>query len=93
MLGALIANLDDPTVTSRVLASLDGPDLSARLAAFSAAEGRTPAQMLAGLVRHFLEVADDEQFVQLIGIMNRAEDPSLAAVRAILTAALPEAAA
>ncbi|MFG1462159.1 hypothetical protein V5F77_04595 [Xanthobacter sp. DSM 24535] len=90
MLGVLIAALDDPAVSARVLSALDGPDLSARLAAASEADGRAPCEVMAALVRNFLDSASDEQFVQLIGIMNRAEDPGLAAVRAILSAALPE---
>lgn len=93
MLGALIATLDDPEVSARLLSALDAPALSTRLNAASAADGRTPPEMMAALVWRFLDTATDDHFVQLIGIMNRAEDPGLAAVRAILAAALPEEAA
>lgn len=93
MLGQLIAALDDPTVSARLLSALDDQGLSARLAAAAGADRRSPSDVMAARVRHFLDAATDEQFVQLIGIMNRAEDPGLAAVRAILSAALPGKAA
>jgi len=89
MLGALIASLDDPHVVARLVALLDDPDLTARLEAAANSLGRAPAEVMAPLVRNFIETASDDLWVQLIGIMNRAEDPSLAAIRAILGKALP----
>jgi len=92
MLGTLIASLDDPQVTTRMLALLDDPELAARLEAAAGSLGRAPAEVTASLVRTFVETASDDVWLQLIGIMNRADDPTLAAVRAILTKALPEVA-
>ena len=46
-------------------------------------------QLVASAVRSFLDTASDDLWTQLIGIMNRAEDPGLAAMRAILTKAFP----
>jgi hypothetical protein len=45
--------------------------------------------MLGGAV--VLETASDDHWLQLVGIMNRAPDPGLAAVRAIPARALPAA--
>jgi hypothetical protein len=42
-------------------------------------------------VRSFVETASDDLWTQLVGIMNRAEDPGLAAMRAILVKAFPPA--
>lgn len=92
MLGALVDSLDDPAVAMRLMATLDDAALSARLGAWAVATGRPEAELLAGVVRDFLDSADDDIWTQLIGIMTRAEDPGIAAVRAILTRALPEAA-
>jgi hypothetical protein len=51
--------------------------------------GQSQAQLVASAVRSFLDTASDDLWTQLIGIMNRAEDPGLAAMRAILTKAFP----
>jgi len=90
MLGSLVASLDDPTVALNLAIALDEPALLARLAAVAVASGRQPADVLASTVRSFLETASNDHWVQLIGLMNRADDPTLAALRAILGKALPE---
>ncbi|HVZ06793.1 hypothetical protein [Rhodopila sp.] len=91
MLGRLIDSLDDPAVTARVMAALEDTSIPRRVAEAAEASGRSPADTLAATVRGFLDTASDDYFVQLIGIMNRAPDPSLAAMRAILEKALPHA--
>ncbi|MBB6252096.1 hypothetical protein [Nitrospirillum iridis] len=91
MFGNLIASLDDPAVARGVLAALDDPALSARVTAWAEVTGYPSANVVAVCVRHFLDAASDDHWTQLIGIMSRAEDPGLAAVRAILVKVLPEA--
>jgi len=90
MLGHLIAALDDPKVALDLVAALDEPALVARLTAAADAEGREPAEIIASTVWSFLDSACDDHWVQLVGIMNKSDDPGLSAVRAILTKALPE---
>lgn len=90
MLGNLIASLDDPKVAMNLLAALDEPALLRRLAVAAGESGRPPADIVGSVVRHFLETAPDDLWTQLIGIMNRAEDPGLTAMRAILEKALPQ---
>lgn len=90
MLGTLVDSLDNPGVVARLLATFGDPALETRLGAWAAAEGRPAAELLAGAVRDFLDTADDETWTQLIGIMSRAEDPSLAALRAVVTRVLPK---
>jgi len=89
MLGALIESLDDPKVAVELIAALDDPALSERLANVGGSAGRPEWDVLASTIRGFLETASDDHWLQLISIMNRAEDPGLAAIRAILTKALP----
>lgn len=89
MLGKLIDDLDDPNVVLDLVAALDAPDLLTRIGRAADAEGLTPSAYLAASVRTFVDEASDDTWLQLIGIMNRAEDPSLAAMRAILEAVLP----
>jgi hypothetical protein len=91
MLGRLIDSLERPEVAAGIAAALDDPELLRRLAAAADAAGRPPQEVMAATVRGFLDTACDDHWVQLIGIMNRAEDPGLAAIRAILTKALPQA--
>lgn len=90
MLGAFIESLDDPQTAATLIETLGMDGLAQRVGTAAAAETMEPAAYLAMVVRSFMETASDDHFVQLIGIMNRAEDPGLAAVRAILHKALPE---
>lgn len=90
MLGHLIASLDNPAVTERLIAALGDKALEERLARAALCAGRPQSEIAAEAVRGFLVAASDDQWVQLIGIMGRAKDPGLAAIRAILLKALPE---
>jgi hypothetical protein len=89
MLGVLIDSLDDPNVAESLLGALAAPALTDRLERAAAREAAPIAQVLASTVRYFMETASEDHWVQLIGIMSRAEDPGLAVIRAILTKALP----
>jgi hypothetical protein len=90
MFGTLVASLDDPRIAADIVAALDDPGLAARLATAADDAGRAPSEVIASTVRRFLDTASDDHWLQLVGIMNRAADPGLAAVRAILAKALPE---
>jgi hypothetical protein len=90
MLGALIDSLDNPNVAAKLVAALDDAAISERLAIAAQSMDCPQCDVLAARLRGFVETASDDLWVQLIGIMNRAEDPGLAAVRAILGKVLPE---
>ena len=92
MLGKLIDSLDDPKVALGLVAAVNEPSLHARLGVAADTACRPPADVVASTVRGFLDSASDDDWVQLVGIMNRAEDPGLAALRAILEKALPSTA-
>ncbi len=87
MLGRLIDSLDDPEIALGLLAALEEPLLVEHLALTASSTGQPVPDVIASTVRGFLETASDDHWVQLIGIMNRAEDPGLAALRAILAKA------
>ncbi|MBZ9798703.1 MULTISPECIES: hypothetical protein [unclassified Mesorhizobium] len=89
MLGNLIASLDDPKVAMALFAAFDEPVLLARLAAAADASGRLPSEIVGAAVRNFVDTASEDHWTQLIGLMNRAKDPGLAAMRAILEKSLP----
>ncbi|TPO11849.1 hypothetical protein FJ980_04995 [Mesorhizobium sp. B1-1-5] len=90
MLGDIIASLEDPKSAMAVVAAFDEPALAALLTAAADASGRSPADIVGSAVRNFVDTASDDLWTQLIGIMNRAQDPGLAAMRAILEKTLPD---
>lgn len=89
MLGRLIAQLHDPRVAGALMTEIGDDELSSRLNAAAGARADGAAGLVADTVRDFVRTADDDQWLQLVGIMNRAADPGVAAVRAILVRALP----
>jgi hypothetical protein len=91
VLGEIVDRLDDPDVAAGLLRDLEEPDLEVRLALVG--DGELAAEVMAAIVRRFLETASDDHWVQLIGIMSRAQDPALEALRAILLKSLPGIAA
>ncbi|RWC98291.1 MAG: hypothetical protein E5V58_04640 [Mesorhizobium sp.] len=93
MLGDIIASLEDPKAAMAIVAAFEEPALAARLTAAADASGRSLADIVGSAVRNFVDTASDDRWTQLIGIMNRAQDPGLAAMRAILEKTLPDVAA
>ena len=83
MLGELIANLDRPGIAVAVLRTLD-PIVASRIDKRAAAVAMTPVDFVAGAVREFVERADDDLWFQLLRVMRKGEDPSLAAIHTIL---------
>lgn len=83
MLGELIARLDRPDVAAAVLTTLD-PIIAGQIEKRAAAEAMPLADFVAGAVREFVERADDDLWFQLVTVMRKAEDPSVAAIHAIL---------
>jgi hypothetical protein len=84
MFGELIAQLDRPEIAVEALAVLDDRELESTICRYAAANDIAVADCVAGIVRGFVDQADDEAWVQLVGIMTRAEDPGMAALGAIL---------
>jgi len=93
VLGKLLDSLDDPIVVQKLVAALSDLTLEKRIETAAEAAGRPVPDFVATTVRHFLNAASDDHWVQLVSIMNRAKDPGLAALRAILSSELPELAA
>ncbi|MDX8482869.1 hypothetical protein RFN28_31070 [Mesorhizobium sp. VK24D] len=72
-----------------IVAAFDDPAFLGRLAAAADQSGRSPTDIVGSAVRNFIDTASDDLWTQLIGLMNRSQDPGLAAMRAILEKALP----
>jgi hypothetical protein len=90
-LGRLIDSLEDPGVAARLVTEIDDSSLRERLAIAVEGTGLPAEGVVASAVRGFVDTASDDHWLQLVGIMSRAEDPSLAALKAILASALPAA--
>jgi hypothetical protein len=83
MLGDLIANLDRPGIATAVLTAID-PALLARIEERAAIESMTSTEFVAGAVREFVERGEDDLWFQLLTVMRKADDPSLAAIETIM---------
>ena len=85
MFGDLIAQLDRPEVAAGALAALDDDELVSIIQRYAEANEIGLAECVAGIARSFVDQADDEAWMQLVGIMTRAsDDPTIAAFGAIL---------
>jgi hypothetical protein len=85
MFGELISRLDQPEVAAAALAALDDEELTLTIERYAEAKEIGVAECVAGIVRSFVDQADDEPWMQLVGIMARSsEDPTIAAFGAIL---------
>jgi hypothetical protein len=83
MLGDLIAQLDQPDVAARVLATLD-PDVLGQIEQRAALASMTVTDFTAGAVQEFVERGNDDLWFQLLTIIRTSDDPGLAAVQTIL---------
>lgn len=83
MLGDLIAQLDQPDVAARVLATLD-PGVLEQIERRAALASMTATDFAAGAVREFVEHGNDDLWFQLLTIIRTSDDPGLAAVQTIL---------
>lgn len=84
MFGELIAQLDRPEIAAEALAVLQDNELESTIRRYAAANDIAVADCMAGIVKSFLDQANDDAWLQLVGIMGRSEDPGLAALGAIL---------
>ncbi|MDF1587039.1 hypothetical protein [Marinimicrococcus flavescens] len=93
MLGTVIARLEEPGIAEAVLIAAGDMALLSRLQEAAAAEGVHLAAYASRAVRHFLDHADEEDWLQLMGLMGRSEEAGLVALRAILHKAADHASA
>lgn len=89
MLGRILAALSDPGHAEAALALLAEPTRRARIAEAAAAEGVTEGEFVAAHVRHALEHATEEVWLDLLGRMARSVEPGVVAVTTILELAFP----
>ena len=89
-LGDVIARFEDEAFINETLLALDDLALTARIAA-SAAENSVPTgKFAAHAVGQFVNGASDEEWLTLIGLMSRADNPGQVFLRRVLSNALPQ---
>jgi hypothetical protein len=89
MLGSILARLDDEATLQEALAGLDDVVLLARLRSAADVAGEPLGSFASAMVGHFVQQADDDQWLALLTAANRADNPAAGALRRILLAALP----
>lgn len=87
-LGTLIGRLESEQDAAVVLEALDDLVLYAETTEMAARFEETPAEYASGAVSRFAGAADDEQWVGLIGALERADDPARTALGRMLRWAL-----
>jgi len=90
MLGDILRRLTEPSETEAALLALGHSPVLARVRAGAQAEGTTAGAFAARAVRHVLDHAGEEVWLDLLGAMARTPEPGAAALAIILARALPD---
>jgi hypothetical protein len=90
LLGEQIARLEDETVAAEMLLGLGDLTLTARLTEAASRDGLTPGAFIAESVGRFVQGASDEEWLTLIGLMSRADNPGQVFLCRVLHAVLPK---
>jgi hypothetical protein len=85
LLGDVIARLDDEAFINETLLVLDDLALTARIAASAAENSVSMGDFAAQAVGQFVNGASDEEWLTLIGMMSRADNPGRAFLRRVLS--------
>lgn len=88
LLGDVIARFEDPAFADEALLAIDDLVLTARIAAAAAAEGVTPGEFAVQCIGRFVNAANDAEWLSLVGLISRADDPGQVFLRRILSNAL-----
>lgn len=88
LLGDVIARLDDEAAAMEALVGLGDLALLARVEAAAAAEDLTLGEFAAQAVQVFSAQAADDDWVSLIGVMGRTQDPGQVCLRKMVEFAL-----
>lgn len=88
LLGDVIARLEDETIAIETLAHLDDLALVAEMTRRAESAGLSLGGYVTWAVRHFADTAPDDEWVQLMGVLGRAEDPGAACLKRAFAYAL-----
>jgi hypothetical protein len=85
LLGEVIERFEDPAFAAEALLALDDLALAARVNVAAADEALPPGEYVIRSVGRFLQSASDEEWLTLIGLMSRADDPGNVFLRRVLS--------
>ena len=88
-LGDVIARFEDEAFVSETLFALDDLALTARITAAAVEENVSAGEFAAQAVGQFVNGATDEEWLTLIGLISRADNPGQVFLRRVLSNALP----
>jgi hypothetical protein len=91
LLGDVIAKFEDEAFVNETLLGLGDLALSARVVTMAEESNVSAGEFAAQSVGRFVNGASDEEWLTLIGLMSRAEDPGQVFLRRVLSNALPHA--
>jgi hypothetical protein len=90
MLGELMQRLDDPGTAEAVLIEMGDLVLLAEIRAATDRLGMETGDFVTLAIQRFLERADNEAWLQIVGAMGRSQTPGLAALSWILRRAVAD---
>jgi|GraSoiStandDraft_4_1057263.scaffolds.fasta_scaffold176699_2 hypothetical protein len=88
LLGDVIASFEDEASTSEALLTLDDLALTAGIVAAAAEQNVTPGELAMQSVGQFVNGASDEEWLTLVGLMSRADNPGQVFLRRVLANSL-----
>jgi hypothetical protein len=89
MLGRILNGLTDAASAEALLADLCGPDVVERARQDAAAEGVATGALVAAKVRHMIDHAGEEMWLDLLGRMTAAPRPGITVLEAMLARVFP----
>lgn len=87
-LGDVIARFEDDAFVSETLFALDDLALTARITAAAAEQKVSAGDFAAQAIGQFVNGASDEEWLTLIGLISRADNPGEVFLRCVLSNAL-----
>ena len=84
LLGDLLARFDDDGIATETVLGLGDLALAAKLRAAAEADGLTLGAYAAAAVRRYAAAASDEEWVSLMGVLGRTQDPGTVCLRRAL---------
>lgn len=88
LLGDVLAKFEDAAFATEALFTIDDIVLTTRIGVAAAAEELTPGEFAMQSIRRFVNGASDEEWLALIELISRAENPGQVFLRRVLSNAL-----
>lgn len=85
LLGDVLAKFEDAAFATEALLTINDIVLTTRIGEAAAAEALTPGELAMQLIRRFVNGASDEEWLTLIGLMSRSENPGQVFLRRVLS--------